>query len=554
MKANNLKDKEIQKKLKWLMILRLAMVTLFLASSIIFQIRLGKYSEVPAFYLLVISVYLISIVYALLVTRVKNLELFAYIQIIGDLIIETFLAYITGGIESSFAFTYIITIIYASIILDKNGGYVIAGISGILFGGLADLQYYGFFEKLGPSTLSPGETFYKIFLYVVFFFIVAFLSGGLAERLRETGEILKEKDTDLAELQTFYKNVAQSMSSGLLTTDLKGHITSFNRAAEDITGYLFEEVKGRTWYDIFNLEEIKSVFSKLEMLRIPFRFEGGYARKDKIKLVLGITISSLKNESGETTGAIGIFQDLTKIKEMEDDIKKKEKLAMVGELAAGMAHEIRNPLASLSGSMQILKGESFLRGENKKLLEIALRETEKLNRIISDFLTYARPTPLNKKRCDINKLLGDTAILLRNSKEYLNKIKINTDLENGKLMAEADPNQMSQVFWNLSINAIQAMPDGGELMIISKRKARKGRGHSADSSKNYIEIAFKDTGNGIKPELKEKIFYPFFTTKDKGSGLGLAIVHRIIDEHKGEIKVESKISEGSKFIIHLPLA
>ncbi|MBI5182156.1 MAG: PAS domain S-box protein [Nitrospirae bacterium] len=554
MKANNLEEKEIQKKLKWLMILRLAMVTLFLASSIIFQIRLGRYSEVPAFYLLVIAVYLISIVYALLVTRVKKIELFAYIQIIGDLIIETFLAYITGGIESSFAFTYIITIIYASIILDKNGGYVIAGISGILFGGLADLQYYGFFEKLGPSSLSPGETFYKIFLYVVFFFIVAFLSGGLAERLRETGEILKEKDTDLAELQTFYKNVAQSMSSGLLTTDLKGRITSFNRAAEDITGYLFEEVKGRTWYDIFNLEEIKSVFSKLEMLRIPFRSEGSYVRKDKAKLVLGITISSLKNESGETTGAIGIFQDLTKIKEMEDDIKKKEKLAMVGELAAGMAHEIRNPLASLSGSMQILKGESFLKGENKKLLEIALRETEKLNRIISDFLTYARPTPLNKKRCDINKLLDDTAILLRNSKEYLNKIKIDTNLENGKLMAEADPNQMSQVFWNLSINAVQAMPDGGELMIISKRKARKGKGYPADSSKNYIEITFKDTGNGIKPELKEKIFYPFFTTKDKGSGLGLAIVHRIIDEHKGEIKVESKISEGSKFIIHLPTA
>ncbi|MBI5180662.1 MAG: PAS domain S-box protein [Nitrospirae bacterium] len=552
MKVNSSEEKEIQKKLKVLMILRIVLVTLFLVSSILLQIKFGS-REIPTFYLLVVSVYIITIIYALLINRVSNLELLAYIQLIGDLIIETVLIYITGGIESSFSFTYIITIIYASIILYRRGGYVIAGISSILYGGLIDMQYYGLFEATHLSILSPAETFYKVFLHVLFFFVVAFLSGGLAESLRQTGEILKEKDTDLVELQTFYKNVAQSMSSGLLTTDLKGHITSFNRAAEDITGYFFEDVKGNIWHEIFNLEEIKSVFSKLEMLRIPFRFEGNYVRKDGAKLALGITISSLKNESGETTGAIGIFQDLTKIKEMEDDIKKKEKLAMVGELAAGMAHEIRNPLASLSGSMQILKSESSLSGENKKLLEIALRETEKLNRIISDFLTYARPTPLNKKRCDINRLLNDTVTLLRNSKEYQKKIKIATNLEGKRLITEVDPNQMSQVFWNLSINAVQAMSDGGELIIASKKKLKKGRGYS-DFDKDYIEIIFKDTGNGINPVVKDKIFYPFFTTKDKGSGLGLAIVHRIIEDHKGEIKVESKLNEGSRFIIHLPVA
>ena len=550
MKVNSSEEKEIQKKLKVLMILRIVLATLFLVSSVLLQIKFRS-REIPAFYLLVASVYLITIIYALLINRVSNLELFAYIQLIGDLIIETVLVYITGGIESSFSFTYIITIIYASIILYRRGGYVIAGISSILYGGLIDVQYYGLFEATHLSILSPAETFYKVFLHVLFFFVVAFLSGGLAESLRQTGEILKEKDTDLVELQTFYKNVAQSMSSGLLTTDLKGHITSFNRAAEDITGNFFEDVKGKIWHEIFNLEEIKSVFSKLEMLRIPFRFEGNYVRKDGAKLALGITISSLKNESGETTGAIGIFQDLTKIKEMEDDIKKKEKLAMVGELAAGMAHEIRNPLASLSGSMQILKSESSLSGENKKLLEIALRETEKLNRIISDFLTYARPTPLNKKRCDINRLLNDTVTLLRNSKEYQKKIKIAANLEGKRLITEVDPNQMSQVFWNLSINAIQAMSDGGELIISSKKRVKKGRGYS-DFDKDYIEITFKDTGNGINPVVKDKIFYPFFTTKDKGSGLGLAIVHRIIEDHKGDIKVESKLNEGSRFIIHLP--
>ncbi|MEK6657738.1 MAG: ATP-binding protein [Nitrospirota bacterium] len=550
MKVNSSEEKEIQKKLKVLMILRIVLATLFLVSSVLLQIKFRS-REIPAFYLLVASVYLITIIYALLINRVSNLELFAYIQLIGDLIIETVLVYITGGIESSFSFTYIITIIYASIILYRRGGYVIAGISSILYGGLIDVQYYGLFEATQFSILSPAETFYKVFLHVLFFFVVAFLSGGLAESLRQTGEILKEKDTDLVELQTFYKNVAQSMSSGLLTTDLKGHITSFNRAAEDITGNFFEDVKGKIWHEIFNLEEIKSVFSKLEMLRIPFRFEGNYVRKDGAKLALGITISSLKNESGETTGAIGIFQDLTKIKEMEDDIKKKEKLAMVGELAAGMAHEIRNPLASLSGSMQILKSESSLSGENKKLLEIALRETEKLNRIISDFLTYARPTPLNKKRCDINRLLNDTVTLLRNSKEYQKKIKIAANLEGKRLITEVDPNQMSQVFWNLSINAIQAMSDGGELIISSKKRVKKGRGYS-DFDKDYIEITFKDTGNGINPVVKDKIFYPFFTTKDKGSGLGLAIVHRIIEDHKGDIKVESKLNEGSRFIIHLP--
>ena len=248
-----------------------------------------------------------------------------------------------------------------------------------------------------------------------------------------------------------------------------------------------------------------------------------------------------------------MFQDLTKIRAIEEEMKKKEKLASIGELAASMAHEIRNPLAALSGSMQVLNRELKLEDENRRLMEIALKEAERLNMIITTFLKYARPMPLNKKRCSLHDLLEDTLSLLRNSPDYRNDISLATSFTKGKVWIMMDPDQIKQVFWNVVLNAIEAMPQGGQLAIETRKLKTVNRFVNQRPGSSIVEVRFTDTGVGITPEEMERIFYPFFTTKQKGSGLGLSIVHRIIEEHGGRILVESKPGQGTAMVFQLPV-
>jgi two-component system sensor histidine kinase PilS (NtrC family) len=265
-----------------------------------------------------------------------------------------------------------------------------------------------------------------------------------------------------------------------------------------------------------------------------------------------MTVSPLKNEEGQQIGGVWIFQDLTRIRKMEIEIEHKKRLATIGEMAAGMAHEIRNPLASLSGSMQVLSRDPRLGNEeSRRLMEIALQETERLNSIITAFLLYARPSPLNKKRWDINQLIRDTLSLLRQGNEYQDNIDIQSRLAEGDLEAVVDADQIRQVFWNLSINACQAMPQGGRLLVTTRSVTLRPDRKSPETA--WVEVTFSDNGQGIQNEHMDKIFYPFFTTKDRGSGLGLSIVHRVIENHQGRVHVESQPGEGTRFILLLPV-
>jgi len=317
-------------------------------------------------------------------------------------------------------------------------------------------------------------------------------------------------------------------------------------------GYRYEEVKGRPWWEIFGSPDLRELISAEKPLMEPFRFDRECRRKDGGALVLGMTVSPLKNENGQQIGGVWIFQDLTRIRKMELEIEHKKRLATIGEMAAGMAHEIRNPLASLSGSMQVLSRDPRLDDEEShRLMEIALRETERLNGIITAFLLYARPSPLNKKRWDINQLVRDTLSLLRQGNEYQENIDIQSNLAPGGLEAVVDADQIRQVFWNLSINACQAMPQGGRLTVTTRHVTIRPDKRSPESA--WVEVTFSDDGHGIQKEHMDKIFYPFFTTKDRGSGLGLSIVHRVIDTHQGRVHVESQPGEGTRFILLLPV-
>jgi two-component system sensor histidine kinase PilS (NtrC family) len=334
---------------------------------------------------------------------------------------------------------------------------------------------------------------------------------------------------------------------------MTGRITSWNPAAELITGYSHDEIRNRL-QEVFGTS-IKGFFGHTDKLKLrPYRIHGEIVKKDGTAVQLGMTASLLKDEQDVVRGIILIFQDITKMTEMEEQVHRQERLATVGSLAAGIAHEIRNPLASISGSIQVLQGELHLQGDNERLMDIVLRETDRLNTIITEFLEYARPqadlSAITATGEGHNVLLSDlfseTVMLLKNSRDYRDGIIITSTVA-ADAMVKGDPQRLRQVFWNLLINACQAIQERGEIFMSASTL-------TGDDDEAWCRIVIADTGSGISPENLDKIFDPFFTTKDSagGTGLGLAIVYRIVEDHGGTIEVESQAGRGTAFTIKLP--
>jgi len=392
------------------------------------------------------------------------------------------------------------------------------------------------------------------------FYIVAFLSSAVSEELKTKGKELIQKQVDYDHLETFNRNIIQSLDSGLLTIDLSGNINFLNRTAERILGQSEEKLKESSIYDLFpKINTMIEQSKKKDSGPSPDyqRYETPLSDRDGRKTYLGFSISPLTDPEGSLIGHTLIFQDITRFKEMEEEMKRVDKMAAVGLLAAGMAHEIRNPLASLSGSIQILESELTLDDPQKHLMEITLRESERLNALITDFLLFAQPPQTRKIRYPVRRILEETIDLFTHSPSFHNGIHIQRPSAHEDIHASVDPDQMKQVFWNLFINAAQSMSNGGEIHV------RMGSGNGCGvpdlplasqlRGKEWAKISIIDSGNGMAQEEKEKIFEPFFTTKENGTGLGLSIVHKIIENHNGLIKVESEVGRGTTFTIYLPV-
>jgi two-component system, NtrC family, sensor histidine kinase PilS len=544
---------ELRIKLHWLMGLRVVVVTLLLGLSIAFQI--GRGELVPTFYGLIIFTYAMTIGYAVALrylSTLSELTRFAYCQIIMDLLLETFLIARTGVVESPFSTLYVVTVSLGSLILGRRGGVTTAGVSVVLFGLLTNLQMYGVLETLGwlpPSRLSVPATFQTFGIHGLAFIVVGLLSGTLAEKLRQAGQSLVEKEQGLSRLQAFHENVIQSISSGVFTTDASGRITSFNPAAQEVTGNRFEVVQHRLWWEAFNWQQADLFVTAPVTLTGPHRFDVEGKRADGSRVILGMTLSPL-TENGVQTGMVGVFKDLTQMRDMEEEMRRREWMATLGEMSAGMAHEIRNPLAALAGSMQMLRRDLPLDDTSARLMDIAIREATRLDAIITEFLLYARPPALNLKDTDVNAVVSETLDLIRHEAQARTGITLAVEPGPEAMTAQLDPDQIKQVFWNLATNAFEAMPSGGRLTISTGRR----RIRSGDRTGEVIEISFQDSGEGIKKEDLEKIFLPFFTTKKQGSGLGLAAVHRIVDLHGGWIRVDSKPGKGSRFVVCVPVS
>ncbi|MDP3261175.1 MAG: ATP-binding protein [Thermodesulfovibrionales bacterium] len=518
------------KKVKALISIRVVFITLLLGSFFLLQVGYRSFPYPRATSNLIVALYCLTIIYAFLIDRIKTYFTFAYFQIFMDVAAINVLIYLTGGIESWFSFIMLLAVMSANAVLNRKAGYVIATFSSILYGVMIDLQYYKLLPIKYDPALNEKDFLYNIFVHISAFYMMAFLSGYLSSRLEKTTIALEQTDSDLKELSLFNKELIESIPSGIFTTDIAGRVLIFNRAAEDITGITRERAQG------LRIAEVLPFIGSISEID---RIENTIKHHRDGERVIGLRVSSLEGIAGELTGFIGVFQDITMLKKMEMDMKHKEKWAAIGELSANIAHEIRNPLASLKGSIEMLREDRVTKGQKERLTEIALKEMERLNGIITDFLMYSTPRAAEFSVFDLNLVLDDTLELLKNTASARKDISITKEFDM-PLSVNADRQKMHQVFLNLGMNALEAMPDGGELSVSAR--------HTGSS----FEVVFKDTGIGIRHKNLEKIFYPFFTTKDEGTGLGLAIAYRIIEEHKGKINVISNPGEGTAFKVIIP--
>lgn len=527
--------KDDVRRLRALIFTRAALVTLFFGSFYAFRIVDAKLLSPLVFSYFIAVLYFFTIVYAIVLKWInthKSFVIFAYLQIIIDVFTAAALVALTGGIASWFSFAFLLSIISASTLLSRRASYYIAGMSSVLYGLVIEFQFYFLASSDLLSSFSEGTYLYNIFTHILAFFVVAFLSGHLSGRLSDVTQDLQKKEAYIDDLRMLSKDIIESMPSGVFTTGLNWEIVTFNSSAQAITGLTFAEAIGKKPQDIFSfIDDIKEPYERIE----------GELVRDGKSHYIGIRFSNLNTSDGMIVGMIGIFQDLTTFKEMELEMRKKEKWAFIGELSALIAHELRNPLASLKASVEMMREKKVSVEHTDKLMGIALSEMDRLNSIVTDFLMYAKPRQPRIDLFDVHKSLNDLITLLRSSENVKENVKI-TEKLSGELFIKGDADQLHQVFWNLCVNAVESISGSGELVVSTVKKD------------NSVEIVFRDTGCGVNLEDFERIFYPFVTTKDKGTGLGLAIAHRITEEHGGKLKVESRgKGAGTTFRVVLPL-
>jgi two-component system sensor histidine kinase PilS (NtrC family) len=527
-------------QLKKLILYRSILTTITLLIGLFFQLQgiAAFWGPYAFFYFLIFLLFAVTIVFALLMRKrkAKDLAFLIYAQTTADALIITGIIYITGGGVSVFTPLYILAILEAGVMLERRGGLMAATVCSIYYGLLLNMEHYWVIPSL--STRLPYHNvvlIYTLFVYILAFYLSGYLTGYLAEEVRKRGKELTKSREDFSRLEAFNRDVIQSMQSGLLTVDLKDRITFLNKSGEKILGIKITPYKDFSIKDLF--PDLKENFH--EGLRS--RMETALQRSDGGEIKLGLSLSPLKDHRGNKVGQIITFQDLTLIKEMEESMRRSEKMATIGQLAAGIAHEIRNPLASISGAIQLLKEDKEGGESAQRLMEIVLAESGRLNRLITDFLLYAQPPKLNKKKVDVGVLVDSTLEVFSRSPQWTKGIKLAKRME-PSVTISADPQQLEQVLWNLFINAVDAMEGKGMLEV----KVHK------DGGGQTVTLLVSDTGKGISSKDINKIFDPFFTTKEGGSGLGLSIVHKIVEIHGGNISAESRPNHGTTFTLTLP--
>jgi two-component system, NtrC family, sensor histidine kinase PilS len=475
-------------------------------------------------------------------------------QLVIDVCVVSSIVVLTGGFHSDFVALYVLPILGGSVLRLSRGGMTIALWSGVTFGLIVASQYglviprpehWGLTNAILPLP-SPRYAFYSVSVHILAFSAVARLTGYLAQNLHRSDQSLRAASSAIADLQAFNQLVIDSMSGGLAATDADGHIVMFNRAAEAITGHHAALVRGQSASEILQLPaELGSALGDVVATGRGRRVIYPFTLRDGSQLQMGLTLGPLMTANG--AGYLFTFQDVTELKRLEREAETQKRLAAVGQMAAGIAHEIRNPLASMSGSMQVLRQELELEPDQAQLFDIVLRESDRLNQTIRDFLSYARPSQGQAAPVDMGTVVRDAARLLRNSPDCTAAHQIECAADGGTTLHAVEA-QMRQIVWNLATNALRAMPTGGtlRLQVAVNGSAEAGVGGPA------VVLSVSDQGVGIPAEDLDRIFQPFHGGFAKGAGLGLAIVHRIVSDQGGSIAVHSQAGRGTTIDVILP--
>jgi two-component system sensor histidine kinase PilS (NtrC family) len=535
------RSQELRRFLVWLVLLRavVLLLGLNLAQPLgVLPSHIGRFAVLPLTNTLIA---IITTIYLPLWWADRFLLSQLYAQIGTDLALVTLLVAYTGGMESAFLSFYILIIIYSGLALGRNGGLVGASWSVLLYAGIIIIGKMGLLN-LGGFYPEYGQITFRIFFHALGFFAVAFLGNYLLERVRVVEKELQARTDSLRQLQSLNDRIISSIRSGLMTIDLGGRVALFNRTAEDLLGrkstYVLEKplsgvISSALWDKITGYDLAQNIQ--------PLRHEEWIKLPSGSRKYLGFSVSPLEDEKQSLLGYIISFQDLTEITRLEEEVRLKDRMAAIGNMAAGVAHEIRNPLTAMQGSIEVLRSRSGLPKSDEKLLEIVTREGERLNRFVEDFLHLARPDKSMHGDVDLVTLIRDSITLLQNSPGAKDKYDIVFQQHAPKLPILGNANQLRQVFWNLSQNAFRAMPSGGTLTIAAQNTDEGG-----------TKIAFQDTGIGMSQEERDRLFQPFQSGFAKGTGLGLSIVFQIMADHGGKISVDSEKGRGTGVILYFP--
>lgn len=531
-------------KLQTLIVGRLIVIFLLLVTSWIWysgsvQLSLDNFPEGP-FLVFVVSVGLTA-VYFLIARISRRVDWQSRAQFLIDAMLITWLVWKTGDLTSPYITLYIVLIGVSSAFLRPRATFVMSVICVSFFSLLAVLTALSIIE----SSVSHGiaRIIQIVSFHAIAFLVVGLLASSLSERL-SSGEQLKEATRSLATLQALHERIVESIRSGLITTDLEGKIYTLNAAAAEITGYTAEQMRGKSIFSLFgSIQQPIAISLDIAETDQPPRFETDLVTPEGFAVRIGYNISQLFSEDNQRSGLIITFQDLTEIRSMEESIKRKDRLAAVGRVGAGLAHEIRNPLGAMRGAIQVLESNTPPESMQADLMKIILRESDRLNSIITNFLSYAKPKVGSFTEIDACEAIRDTVKLLRHSPDVTENHVLRESLPRKPIFVFADTTQLKQVFWNLARNAINAMPEKGELTIKLETVPN-----------NRVQIVFEDTGVGMSPEQVERLFEPFSNSTSGGTGLGLSIVYQIIRDHDGIINVRSFEGEGTVITIVLPRA
>ena len=520
---------------RMLIAVRVVVVTTLLLAALIIQYTVRELLPINYLYTTAGVTYGLTLFYIAAAQTIGSRKVNLAIQTAGDLLVETLLVYFTGGLDSPFSFLYLVSIITAAMLLYRRGGLLAASGAVILYGALGDLMFYGVLRSPEQSWFVPTPwTSSRLYLNMATnfagFYATALLTSFLSEKLQKTAQ-------NLAVLRALNENVVESIPSGLITLSADGVATFVNPAGCAILDGDAASMIGR------RISEL-GFFAEDEWNDVRQELTGGAVMRRENEIngrSIGYAVTPLKTIEGTAAGYSVIFQDLTDMKKLEAELRLKDRMAAVGELSAGIAHEIRNPLAAIAGSVQVLKKSDALSPQEQRLMSIILKESERLNKSIADFLRFVKPQEKRPAEFDIAASLSETLDLLANSPELRADHRIERTIVPPSYTVVGDADQIRQVFWNLARNAVQAMPSGGVLRV------------TTDASDGAYRIFFTDSGRGMTEDDQRRLFQPFRTNFPTGTGLGMAISYRIVQEHGGRIDVTSRAGAGTTITVTLPV-